>query len=49
MIKYIKLAEFEAFIELNVNTDTMIKYIKLAELNKSIVTVFLNTKILKMI
>ena len=31
------------FIELNVNTDTMIKNVKLAELNISIGTIFLNT------
>ena len=37
------------FIELNVNTDFVIKNVKLVELNLSIVTVFLNTPILKMI
>ena len=34
------------FIELNVNTDMMIKNVKLVELNKSIETMFLNTKML---
>ena len=37
------------FIELNVNMDMMIKDVRLVELNISIVTVFLNTQILKMI
>ena len=37
------------FIELNINTDTMIKNVELVELNISIVTIFLNTQILKMI
>ena len=37
------------FIELNVNTNMMIKIVKLVELNISIVTVSINTKILKMI
>ena len=37
------------FIELNVNSDTMIKNVKRVELNISIATVFLNTQILKMI
>ena len=33
----------EEFIELNVNSETMIKYIKHVELSKSIANVFLNT------
>ena len=37
------------FIELNVNMDMMIKDVRLVELNISIVTVFLNTQIFKMI
>ena len=37
------------FIELNVNMDMMIKDVRLVELNISIVTVFLNKQILKMI
>ena len=37
------------FIELNVNSDTIIKNVKYVELNISIATVTLNTKILKMI
>ena len=37
------------FIELNVNTDIIIKNVKLVESNIGIETVFLNTKILKMI
>ena len=37
------------FIELNVNTDMMITNVRLVELNISIVTVFLNTQILKII
>ena len=37
------------FIELNVNTDMMIKNVKLVEINISIVTVSLNTQILRMI
>ena len=37
------------FIELNINSDTMIKNVKHVELNVSIVTVFLNKQILKMI
>ena len=37
------------FIELNVNTDTMIKNVKHVELDISIATVFSNTQILKMI
>ena len=37
------------FIKLNVNMDTMIKNVKLAELNISILTVFLNAQILKMV
>ena len=36
-------------IELNVNSDMMIKNLKHVELNISITTVFLNTKILKII
>ena len=37
------------FIELNVNTDMMIKNVKLVELNISLVTVFLNRQMLKVI
>ena len=37
------------FIQLNVNSGTMIKKVKHAELNISIATVFWNTQILKMI
>ena len=37
------------FIELNINSDTMIKNVKHVELSISIVTVFLNTQILKII
>ena len=37
------------FIELNINSETMIKNVNYVELNLSIATVFLNTKILKMI
>ena len=37
------------FIELNVNSDTMIKNVKHMELNISIATVFLNTQFLKTI
>ena len=37
------------FIELNVNSDTMIKNEKLVKLNISNATVFLNTQMLKMI
>ena len=37
------------FIELNVNSDTMIKNVKHVELNISIATVFWNTQILKVI
>ena len=35
--------------ELNVNSDTMIKNVKHVEVNISILTVFYNTQILKMI
>ena len=37
------------FIELNVNTSIMVKNVKLVELDITIVTVFLNTRVLKMI
>ena len=37
------------FVQLNVNSGTMIKKVKHAELNISIATVFWNTQILKMI
>ena len=37
------------FVELNINTDTMIKNVKLAELNINIATAFLNTQTLKII
>ena len=37
------------FIELNVNSDTIIKVVKNVELNLSIAIVFLNAQILKMI
>ena len=37
------------FIELNVNSDTMMKNVKHVELNISIATVFLNTQIINMI
>ena len=37
------------FIELNVNSHMMIKNVKHVELNLSIVTVFLNIQVLKMI
>ena len=47
MLSIILLKEF---IELNVNTDTMIiKNLKLVELNTKIVTAFLDTQTLKMI
>ena len=35
------------FIKLNLNTDTLIKNVEIAESNKTIVTVFLDTKTLK--
>ena len=37
------------FLELNINSDTMIKNVKYMELNISIATVFLNTQIINMI
>ena len=37
------------FLELNINSDTMIKNVKHMELNISIATVFLNTQIINMI
>ena len=37
------------FIELNVNSDTMMKNVKHVELNASTVTVFLNIKTLEMV
>ena len=39
----------EEFVELNANSNTMIKNVRQVELNISIVTVFLNTKNLKII
>ena len=40
---------WKEFIELNVNINMMIKNVKHLELNISIVTIFLNTPILKII
>ena len=37
------------FLELNINSDTMIKNVKHMELNISIATVFLNTQIINLI
>ena len=37
------------FLELNINSDTMIKNVKHMELNISIATVFLNTQFINMI
>ena len=37
------------FLELNINSDTMIKNVKHMEVNISIATVFLNTQIINMI
>ena len=39
----------KGFIELNVNTSKMVKNVKCVELGITIVTVFLNTRVLKMI
>ena len=37
------------FLELNVNSDTVMKNVKRVELNISILTVFLNTQVLEII
>ena len=47
--KILSIIFLKEFIELNVITDMIIKNMRLVELNISIVTVFLNTQILKMI
>ena len=47
--KILSIIFLKEFIELNVNTGTVIKTVKLAELNKKIRTIFWNTEILAMI
>ena len=47
--KILSIIFLKEFIELNVITDMIIKNMRLVELNISIVTVFLNTQVLKII